>query len=69
MSILEQRRRIARALKKNPGLKPHVPEAIEEGYEDGRGRALGETKLATSKLPEACPYTFDEMMTRVIEVE
>jgi len=68
-SVKEQRRRIAYLLKKSPGLKSEINEAIEGGYADGRGRAIIETKLAESKFPETCPYTFDELMTRVIEID
>ena len=69
LTIAEQRRQIRRLLKRNPGLKSVLAEGIEEGYADGRGRALIETKLARNLLPEACPYLFDEMMHRTIEFE
>jgi hypothetical protein len=69
ISIREQRRRITRLLKKSPGLKSELNEAIESGYEDGRERAILETKMADEAFPETCPYTFDDMMTRVIETE
>ena len=69
LTITEQRRRIKRILKRNPGLKSVLAEGIEEGYADGRGRALMETKLARNALPETCPYSFDEMMDRPIEFE
>ena len=69
ISVREQRRRIARLLKKSPGLKSELNEAIEAGYEDGRGRAILETKMKDEAFPEKCPYTFEEMMTSVIEIE
>jgi len=68
LSIREQRRRIARLLKRNPGLKPLLAQAIDEGYADGRDRALSETGLDDDALPEVCPYAFDAMMTREIEI-
>jgi len=68
-TIREQRRRIERVLKNNPGLKSKLDEAISGGYSDGRDRAFAETKLKFSVFPPACPYTFGEMMTRVIEIE
>ena len=68
-SVNEQRRRITRLLKKSPGLKSEIAEAIADGYEDGRERAIIDTKIAKSKFPESCPYTYDEFMTRVIEIE
>jgi len=69
LSIREQRRRIARVLKKCPGLQPLVPEAIEEGFADGRDRALAETGLPDAAMSETCPFSFDEMMTRPIVFE
>ena len=66
LSVREPRRRIHRVLKKSPGLKPLISEAIQEGYADGRDRALDEAGLPDEALPEACPDTFDEMMTRAI---
>ena len=69
LSIREQRRRITRVLKKNPGLSPLIPEAILDGYADGRDRALVETDLPDSRMPEACPYSFEQMMTRVVALE
>ena len=66
-TINEQRRRIQRVLRKNPGLKPLVAEAMSEGYADGRDRAVAETGLAYETFPQTCPYSFDAMMTRPID--
>jgi len=65
-SVREQRRRILRVLRKNPGLKPLISEAMADGYADGRDRALDETGLPDAVLPEQCPYSFEDMMTREI---
>ena len=59
----EQRRRIGRLLKRNPGLKSVLAEAIAEGYADGRDRALDETGLPDGALPNVCPYSFEQLMT------
>jgi Domain of unknown function DUF29 len=69
LTIREQRRRINRLLKKNPGLKSMLDEALDNGYSEGRNRALAETNLAEIALPDVCPYPFDDMMTREIEVD
>ncbi len=68
-SIAEQRRQIQRLLRRNPGLKSVLLEGIEEGFADGRGRALVETKLPKNALPLSCPYAFEDMMNRPIEFE
>ncbi len=67
LTIAEQRRRIEKLLKKNPGLTSQLEEAVADGYADGRNRALIETELAYDVLPETCPYPFEDLMTRPIE--
>jgi Domain of unknown function DUF29 len=67
-SINEQRRSVSRVLKENPALKSKLTAVLSEGYADGRDRAVADTNLDYAVFPEACPYTFDEMMTRVIEL-
>lgn len=69
LTINEQRRRVAKLLKKNPGLKSELEEAIADGYADGRDRALAETNLPYETFPVACSYSFEEMMSRPIVYE
>lgn len=64
LSIAEQRNRIGRTLRKNPGLTSLIPEALLAGWEDGRLRASAETDLDLSVFPEACPWTFEALMSR-----
>ena len=68
-SIRTQRRQIARVLKKNPSLKPHLAEAIEEGYEDARDDAQEETGLSANMFSATCPYDWDIILTRAVEFE
>lgn len=63
-TIAEQHRRVERVLRRNPGLKGRLPEAIAEGYLDGRGRASTEMDVDVADLPASCPYSWDEMLTR-----
>lgn len=67
LSVREQRRRIERLLKRNPGLKALLAESVREGYADGRDRALDETGLDDAALPTECPYDLAELMTRSVE--
>jgi hypothetical protein len=69
ISIRTQRRQIARVLKKNPSLKPHIVEAIGEAYEDARDDAQNETELPATTFSEDCPYDWDTILTRVIEFD
>ena len=52
VTIKTQRNQIARHLKKHPSLKPYLPEAFEEAYDDGRSLALTETNLPPDQIPE-----------------
>lgn len=67
-SIREQRRRIDRVLRKNPGLKSRFTEALVEGYEDGRDRASAETGLPVEVFPITCPYDRPSLMEREISL-
>jgi hypothetical protein len=68
-SVHEQRKRIARVLRKNPGLAPRISEATEEGYEDARDDAAAETGIAKKLFPKDCPYDWSAITTRVIEFD
>ena len=63
-SIREQRRRVERQLRKNPGLKSRLSEAMEEAYEDARDRASSETNLDLESFSRTNPYAFEEIMNR-----
>lgn len=68
-SIDEQRRRYARLIRRNPGLKPHRDEALEEMYPIARNWAAAETHFHVSEFPESCPYTWDDLLDRPFEVD
>lgn len=62
LTIGEQRRRIQRHLKENPSLKPYLPEAIMDAYEDGIYLALQETNLPNDTFPTENPYTISQIL-------
>ena len=62
LAIREQRRRAARQLRKNPGLKSRLEEALGDAYEDARDGAAMETGLPTRTFPEALPYSWAQVM-------
>lgn len=68
-TVHEQRKRITRVLRKNPSLKPHISEAVAEGYEDARDDAVEETGLAVRIFPADCPYDWAAITTRVIMLD
>ena len=67
LSIREHRRRVTRHLKKAPGLVSVLPEVVADAFAYGRNEALSETDLSEAVLPIACPYTWDEIMSRPID--
>ena len=66
LTIREQRRRAERQLRKNPGLKSQVEEALEAAYEDARIEAASETGLPLSVFPVRRPFGYAEIMERSI---
>jgi hypothetical protein len=68
-SIREQRRRYARIMKQNPGLKPRLQEACDEAYEDARDWAANETHLQVREFPEVCPYGWKDILERPFEFD
>lgn len=65
-SITVQRNHVRKVLRKNPGLRPHVSEATAEAYVDARVLAGVQTRLDDAVFPNACPYSFDDIMERPI---
>lgn len=67
VSIATQRIEIEDVLDDNPGLRPRIPEAIARAYRQARLLAAKETGLAEDAFPAACPFPYDEMMSRAFE--
>ncbi|UBF27219.1 DUF29 domain-containing protein [Kovacikia minuta CCNUW1] len=63
-TIREQRRRVLKILDENPSLKPYLPEAIQDAYEDGIDLVIRETPLTDRDLPQSCPYPSDQILDR-----
>ncbi len=66
ITIREQRRRVGRQLRKNPGVKARLDEAFTEAYEDARDEAAKETGLLTRTFPIESAFTFSDLMERSI---
>lgn len=65
-SIAVQRRHALRVLRKNPGLKPLIEEAVAEAYEVARIEAAAQTLLEEDGFPLECPYSWSEIMDRPV---
>jgi hypothetical protein len=62
LTIMEQRRRIARVIKKNPSLKRAPGELLNEIYEDARALAAGEADTPLKTFPQEPPFTIEQAL-------
>jgi Domain of unknown function DUF29 len=60
LTLQEQRLRIQRLLRDNPGLKPKLPQAWEDAWEPALIQAQRETGLEATAFPQENPFTLDE---------
>jgi hypothetical protein len=65
-TIVDQRKRIALAIKATPSLRAVMrdPDWREDIWLDARSQARKETGLAEDELPEACPWTMEQAADR-----
>ena len=68
-SIREQRVRIEKVLRDNPGLKPRKNEAVKDVYPIARNWASDETHLHPSEFPKECPYTWEDPLERPFDLD
>jgi hypothetical protein len=61
-TIREQRFQVHKLLKKNPSLKPYLPEAMEDAYQSALNLAVSETSLSYKVFPQECPYSLDQVL-------
>jgi len=66
LSIQEQLLEIADVLADNPGLEPRIDEAIARAYRRACIEAAKETGLDEDKFPTTCPYSLDDLTSRVV---
>lgn len=61
-SIIEHRRRIKKALKESPSLKPYLESIFAECYTEAVKQAKAETGLSFETFPVQCPYELAEVI-------
>jgi len=61
-TLIEQRNRIAKRLKKSPGLTTKLGEIIPEAYQDAVDLATKETGILSDIFPRDCPYTWEQIL-------
>lgn len=63
-TILEQRRRVLKQLRRNPSLKSELEEIVRDAYVSGRLLASSEADIDLDHFSEACPYDWDTIINR-----
>jgi Domain of unknown function DUF29 len=64
VSIKDQRIAFDDVLEDNPGLKSRLDEALARAYRRVRLKAAEDTGLDEDAFPEACGYSWDDILTR-----
>ena len=59
LTITEQRRQIARLLRRNPSLQYRVAESLEEAY--GDALILAEKETGLDSFPTVCPFDWEQL--------
>ncbi|WP_254174710.1 DUF29 domain-containing protein [Planktothrix pseudagardhii] len=62
-TIRVQRTAIAKLLRRNPGLKSRLEEALNESWSEARDLAIAETDLPDDQFPEVCPFSVEQIMS------
>ncbi|WLT37060.1 DUF29 domain-containing protein [Synechocystis sp. B12] len=61
-TIRVQRTSLAKLLRRNPGLKSRLEEAMAESWQEARDLAIAETDLPDEQFPDSCPFTIAEIL-------
>ena len=61
-TVMEQREKINRLIRKNPSVKLLLPEAFDNAYRDARLIAFKDTGLLPDKWPSACPWSLEQVL-------
>jgi hypothetical protein len=65
-SIRSQRQEVADILSRSPSLRPRQDEAVEVAYRRARIEAAGKMNVPERTLPEACPFTLEDILKRPV---
>ena len=62
LTCAEQRRRLARLLRRNPSLRPTVAEEVDEAYEVARLQATAALQVDEVRMPAQCPWRVEQVL-------
>ena len=69
ITIHNQRRAIEKLLEDNPSFKARLQEALADAYAGVPGEIERETTIPLGRLPQVCPYDWEQVMTRAHEFD
>ena len=61
-TIAEQRQRISAVIEDSPSLRSFPGEILDRCYADARSRAMLETGLPGTSIPERCPFSIENAL-------
>ncbi len=61
-TITDQRARIKKLMRKNPGLQPKLVETLADAYPDAVRLAAFETNFKQSDFPADCPWSWEQVL-------
>ena len=62
LTIIEQRKRLKKHMRENPGLKSKLEEAILDAYDLAKSGAEKETGIPSASFPETCPWEYEQFI-------
>ena len=62
LTIIEQRKRLKKHMRENPGLKSKLEEAILDAYDLAKFGAEKETGIPSASFPETCPWEYEQFI-------
>lgn len=62
-TIRVQRTAIAKLLRRNPGLKSRLEEALNESWSEARDLAIAKTDLPDEQFPQVSPFSLEQVMS------
>ena len=60
LTIIEQRKRLKKHMRENPGLKSKLEEASVDAYDLAKSGAEKETGIPSATFPETCPWEYGQ---------
>jgi hypothetical protein len=61
-TIRVQRSSLVKMLRRNPGLKFRLDEAMAESWQEARDLAIAETDSPDDRFPDSCPFSIVEIL-------